>query len=354
MMNQNNNEERMVERVNVMRSSNLNLTGVTREFESSHNKINSYLATKLAKSTDGVYLSSFTKFEKFCTQNNVVALPSHPETIMTYFIQISEKSKSVSPVLTARSAIKRFNLLHRPNSKSPTDSSDVKDVVDSISRQYAKPVTKSQPTQKEFLNKLIDKYLSGDHLRNSDFKIGIDKWQVVAKSIVKFHCFARFEEAIDLKKSNFEFLSNGDVKVHFVKGKVTQRHDANDNVIAARNDFYCPVNVIKKYFVRIGSSLDHYFIPKIDNGNVYLTMPASYDYCLSELRKALKDIGVNNWKKFGEHSDRCGGISAAANAGVSLESIQMHARMKSAETVKMYFKQNQQTKRNISNVLNSI
>ena len=348
------NDLRMEERVNVMRSSSLNMAGVTKDFEDNFNKINGYLASKLAKSTDGRYLSSFKKFEQFCTEKNVLSLPSHPEVIMTYFIKISEKSKSVSSVLTARSAIKRFNLLYSPNVKSPTDSSDVKDMVDSISRKYAKPVIKSQPTQKEFLNKMIDKYLCGDHLRNGDFKIGIDKWEVVAKSVVKFHCFARFEEAIHLKKSDFEFLANGDIRINFLKGKVTQLHQANKNVIAASNDFYCPVNIIKKYFLRINSVIDHYFIPKIENGFVCLRMPAPYDYCLNQLRKALKEIGVQDWKKFGEHSDRCGGISAAVNAGVDMSSVQVHARMKSAETVKMYYKQNQQNERNISNVLNRI
>ena len=90
------NDLRMEERVNAMRSSSLNMAGVTKDFEDNFNKINGYLASKLAKSTDGKYLSSFKKFEQFCTENNVLSLPSHPEVIMTYFIKISEKSIDAS------------------------------------------------------------------------------------------------------------------------------------------------------------------------------------------------------------------------------------------------------------------
>ncbi len=348
-------DNEMLNLVKSVRTSSLNLTGVSEEFKKYHKKIDICISTKLALGSREQYLSAFSRFEKFCVDNNLIALPSHPEVIMTYFIKISEEKNSLSTVLMARAAINHVNKLFRADLPSPTDHPDVVSCVKSIEKRFSKPVKKSAPMSKQILDTMIDKVLQGDQLRDKNFLISIDKWQIVAKTVLKFNCMARFEEAVDLKKSSFEFLDNGDCKILFLKGKTNQTHDANENIIASIKDSpYCPVNILFKYFLRFGVKEDHLFMPQVKNGLVYLDEPASYRYCLDQLRLTLKDLGVPNWKDFGEHSDRCGGISAAANAGVSESVIQIHARMKSDKTPRLYIKRSMQQKRNISHLLNSL
>ncbi len=345
----------MLSLVQSVRTNSLNLSRVSEDFKKYHSKIDDCLSKKLAHSSREQYLSSFSRFEKFCNNNSIVALPSNPEVIMTYFIKISEEIQSASSVLMARSSINYVNKMFRPDLPSPTDHPDVASCVKSIEKRFSKPVKKSAPMNKKILDNMIDIVLQGDQLRNNNFKVGIDKWQIVAKSVLKFNCMARFEEAVDLKKSSFEFLDNGDCKILFLKGKTNQTHDSNENIIACiKNSPYCPVNILSKYFIWFGVKEDHLFMPQIKDGLVYLDEPAPYRYCLDQLRKTLKDLGVQNWKDFGEHSDRCGGISAAANAGVAESVIQVHARMKSDKTPKLYIKRSQQQKRNVSHLLNSL
>ena len=78
----------------------------------------------------------------------------------------------------------------------------------------------------------------------------------------------------------------------------------------------------------IESDLDHYFIPKIAHNLVYLDQPTFYPYCLNKFRNALFSIGISNFMDYGEHSDKIGGLSAAANAGCDTYALQVHGRLK--------------------------
>ena len=159
--------------------------------------------------------------------------------------------------------------IYQPHLPCPTDSLDISLVVRSIQRKLGKPVKKANPTTKPIIVKLIDT-LEGDQLLTSDFKKNIDIWQVVTKTVFKFYSFARFEEILILRKSDFLFFDNGDVEVTISKAKNNQFHEARTSYICKSDDKYCPVNLFKKYFLRIDSDLDHLFVPRISYDLVYL------------------------------------------------------------------------------------
>ena len=228
-------------------------------------------------------------------------------------------------------------------------------IVKSAKRQLSKPVTKSKPLKPEHLKLIIDKYLGLDHLNESNFNVLIDKWQIVAKTVLKFYCLARFEEVVELKRSQFEFLQNGTLKVTFLKAKNNQFHDSKATYISPSDNLrYCPVNIIKKYFLRINSSLDFYFVPRIAYKKVFLLEKTSYMYCLTKYRAVLRDIGVNDFLDYGEHSDKSGGLSAALNAGCDLYSLQRHGRWKSDQVLKQYHEQSFSLRTKVSNILNGM
>ena len=253
---------RIIRLVSSVRSrSNVNLAGVSEDFLKYYSKIDEAVASGVADSTNNAYYLSFNRFAKFCVQNNVPSLPSDPDVIITYFIKLSEEGKNVSPVLNARSAIRYYNLLQNPNIMSPTDRDDVARCVDGIQRKFGKPVKKREPMTMEIFRKIVDHQLKGDHLLNSNFNQPIGNWQVVAKTCLKLFTFARYEEAVDLKKSQFIFTEEGDCIVKFLKGKMNQFRNANESLITRNeNDLYCPVKILKKYlYNRINSSLDSLF-----------------------------------------------------------------------------------------------
>ncbi len=349
-----NRVKRLVKNV---RSSRINLSGVSEDFLKNYDQISDKLGSKLANSTEDQYYLSFSRFSEFCVQNNVVCLPSEPEVIMTYLIKVSQESKSAAAAFMARSAIRNYNLLHSPHVPSPTDSADVVMLIKCIRREFSHPVHKVEDMTKDILKRLIDFMLKGDQMREDEFFVGIDDWMIVAMTVLKFHTFARFEEAVELKKSSIVILPSGDIEVTFLKAKNNQFHDVGKCMIAAsdkKNDMFCPVRIISKYLLRIDSEIDHFFVPKISNGQVYLEEKASYGYCLDKYRRALRLCGVDNWKEFGEHSDRIGGLSAAANAGCSIEDLQVQGRWKSDAMVKIYHKRSLERKMKVSKVLNSL
>ena len=106
--------------------------------------------------------------------------------------------------------------------------------------------------------------------------------------------------------------------------------------------------------MRINLKKDHVFLPRIVNGSVYLQQKTSYMFCLNNFRKALKEVGVKVFMKFGEHSNKAGGLSEAANAGCLLHDLQIHGRWKSDSMPKMYCKRSLEARRTVSKVLNDL
>ena len=340
--------------ISSIRSSEFCLNGVSEEFVRNHRKINLTLSNSVKDGTlDGYYLA-FNRYADFCERNNVTSLPAHPEVIMTYFITIAEKGASENPVLQARSAIRFFSLLFRPDLPSPTDRHDVGLIVRSIKLRYSKPVKKVAAMTTDILRNMIDKVLDGEQFKTRNFSLPVSEWLVVVKSVIKFHCMARWEEAVELKKSSLNFLEDGDCIITFVKGKCNQFHDANQVTLAASGDKYCPVRILKTYLKVISFDSDHFLIPKISKGKVFLHQKAEYRYCLESFRKTLKKIGVTNFKEFGEHSDRVGALSLAANEGVSVDLLQVQGRWKSDSMPKLYHKRAKQMKRHISSLFNRV
>ena len=349
--------QRVKRLVNNVRSSGVNLNGVTEDFLKYYSLIGDKLAGAVAESSGNQYYLSFNRFAAFCVENNVPSLPSDPDIIMTYFIKVSQENKGAAAALMARSAIRYYNLLYRPDCVSPTDRSDVGMMMKCIRREFSKPVHKVEDMTKVILKKLIDEGLRGDQIRDTDFKESIITWMIVTKTVLKFYTFARFEEAVELKKSSFILLDSGDLEVTFLKAKNNQFHDVGKVIIAASEkecDPFCPVKVICTYFKRISSDLDHYFMPKFKAGSCFLLEKTAYQFCLDNYRRALRSIGVDNWKDFGEHSDRIGGLSAAANAGCALEDLQVHGRWRSDAMPKIYHKKSLQKKKKVTQVLNAL
>ena len=218
----------------------------------------------------------------------------------------------------------------------------VRMVVDSIVRLWAHPVVKKLPTTVVIVKKIVKKFIGLDYLKSkNNFNVSITDWRVAIKTIFKFVAIARFEEAIELKKNNFKLLPSGDLEVTFLKGKNYSCFDARTCVISKLDSQFCPVRLILKYFERLDFSkgVNRFFLPIVQskvvkragarrNIRVQVAVPGraiSYDTCSRQFKEALTAVGENA-SLFGEHSDRIGGLSAAANNDVPWEAVNAHGR----------------------------
>ena len=303
-------------------------------------KIPEYISSSLAIGTGNNYLLIWKSFELFCSNNKLVPLPASIDTISMYLIKKAEDNSSVAPALSARSAIKHYHLLKFPHLPSPTDNVRIKMIINSIKRKFSKPVKKSQPLSKENLHKLLN-YLIGKDLQSPHIlSSSLSNWRLAAKSVLKFCSFARFEEVIELKLSNFSFLHSGDVTVNFTKGKNNQFHECRSVLISKSDSIYNPVNIFRLYFQKLNCDSDFPFLPTLKTlftqsgtkccvKTIPTKEPMSYNAALRNLRQALSDIGLDS-SIYGEHSDKSGGLSTAGDCdNISLRDLQLHGRWKS-------------------------
>ena len=132
-----------------------------------------------------------------------------------------------------------------------------------------------------------------------------------------------------------------------MKAKNNQFHDAKTSMIAKydlERGKYCPVNIIRKYFILLNKpEADAFFLPKIVKNTPVLNVKASYSYCAKQFKLCLSKIGVDP-AGYGEHSDRTGGLSAAAAVGCTSADLQVHGRWKSDYAPKLYLKKTQEKK----------
>lgn len=326
------------------------------ELQELQKKIPTYLAGAVANSTADRYHGSFKRFCEFCVENNVLSLPSDPIIIMSYLIKVSENANSAAPALASKSAIRYYNLLHRPDLPSPTDAQNVIMVMKSIERKFSAPVKKSKGTSIEIVKKLIN-LLNNDPAKFCLFQSSVEDWQVVAKTVVKFYCFARFEEVVALKWSNVKILpQSGNLEITFLKAKNNQFHNAKTSIISKNllEPSYCPVNIILKYRLVLGKpQQDSFFLPKIVRNKIFFSEPTNYSYCIKKFKLCLQRIGVDP-TGFGEHSDRSGGLSTAFDAGCSLSEVQIHGRWRSECTPKLYLKKTEEKRSRVSDQLNAL
>ena len=235
----------------------------------------------------------------------------------------------------------------------------------SIRRKSSKLVVKRTPTSVNIVKKLVDKLLRGDHFKNSNVTVKIIVWRTVIKTIFKFTTVARFEEVVELRVlSSFELIDSGDLEVILLKGKNKQYFVPRKVIISKLQSDYDPVNLILKYFkvLKYPLSVNGVFLPvvvskKVTNkfslfsSTVWVPDPErsiSYNTCRSNFKAALIEIGEDP-KNFGEHSDKIGGCTAAANSeAVGPEDLRQHGRWKSDQIHNIYHKKSLQLRKKVT------
>ena len=118
-------------------------------------KLPEFLSSAKAPKTEQNYFLAWKRFEKFCDENNLVALPSQVEDVLVYFMSLAEDATTAAPVLQARSAIRHFNVIKEPSESPVTDNPLIGLVVESIERKFAHPVNKKKPTSVELVKKIV-------------------------------------------------------------------------------------------------------------------------------------------------------------------------------------------------------
>lgn len=289
------------------------------------------LAASRAKSTSVKYDRSFAAFELWCTQNEVKELPASAEVISSYLMSLYQNNAPFSRMESSFYAIKwRYDCNPRVVN-NPCDTKYLHNVLLGLKRLLSKPIVKKEPVTPEILRAIVAKFGCSGSL--------IDI-RLCAMVLLSYAGFLRHNELINIRRCDLEIF-NSHVNIFICQSKTDIFRQGAWVLIGATNSPTCPLAALNSYLDAAGlhNESDEDFLFRrasfLKSSNSHKLRPGqqlSYTRCLELFREALASVGLQP-KKFGLHSLRSGGASAAAAIGVPDRLFKKHGRWRS-ETAK--------------------
>ena len=285
-------------------------------------KLPSTVLQSRASSSAKKYTGAFKRWKSWAEEHNLTVFPASEHCVALYLQHLGEKLKSKSAV---EDAINALNWVHSlAGVQSPTHSPLVKATAEGLRRALARPVQKKTPMSVGILSEIVKDAESHPCLSNI---------RLAAVCLLAFSGFLRFDELIQLRPSDIT-ITDEMMAVKIRRSKTDQLRQGDEVLIARTPNSTCPVAMLERY-MRIADIDQHSelflfrAITKTKHGEK-LRSSGRITYCtLRELfRKKLVELGLPP-DRFGLHSLRAGGATAAANAGVQDRLFKRHGRWRS-------------------------
>ena len=305
-------------------------------------KIPQILKCSISQNTFKSYSSGFRKWSEWCKKYNLTAFPVEQRNLLLFMSDIKEKQSSVQ---TLNSVLYSISWIHGiAGLEDPCKADIVVKMKEGAKRILSRPCTQKEPLTIENLVKIVSVYgQDKDNLPNLRF---------VTMCVVGFYGFFRFDELFNLKRSNINFSENY-IEVNVERSKTdTLRHGSSVS-IAATGEITCPKLCLLNYFeaAKIPPDSENFiFRPIIKTSSGYKLdkkRKLSYTRTREIFLERLQDLGLDK-SKFGLHSLRSGGASAACKAGVSDRLIMKHGRWKSEKSKDRYIHETVQQKLSVT------
>ena len=270
--------------------------------------------------------------------------PATSTTISIYIGGLIQQGVSVAVLESHFYAIKWYHDMNF--TLNPCSDKFLSLLLEGGRRMLCKPIHKKEPITPEILHLIVSKY--------GDVK-DLSKLRVCVLCFLGFSGFLRFNELANLKVKNIVF-HNSHIQLSIEKSKTDIYRRGNTVVISKTGNELCPVTWLKKYLqvANLDSSPDSFIFRSVWFSKVQNTyklsknnVPLSYTRAREILLKALEDIGLDK-SKFGLHSLRSGGASAASNNGVSERLLKAHGRWSSDRSKDGYIKDTLQSQMAVS------
>ncbi|KAK6165269.1 hypothetical protein SNE40_022225 [Patella caerulea] len=154
-----------------------------------------------SKATNTVlkYSSGFMKWKRWALAHDISKrdiLPAKALHVALYLTTIIQDANYPSPVISAFYSIKWEHDV--TDFSSPTNSSIVKNMLESGKRKLAKPVGKKKPIKVEHLTKMYHSLHSADNLYSQ---------RTICACLLAFARFLRSNELLNLRRSDFQILT---------------------------------------------------------------------------------------------------------------------------------------------------
>lgn len=286
-----------------------------------------------APSTVKKYSGAFLRWKDWLTQKfEVECCPARPIQVSLYLTYLITKSSTSSPVEEAVNAISWAHQIACED--DPTQSAMVKQVVAGAKRILAHRSTKKEPITPEILSQLVDRFAGEE--------ADLDDVRVITWCLIGFAGFLRFSELAALKESDILIFPQH-MEIFIESSKTDQYRDGAWVVVARTSTKICPVTMSERYFSLggISGSPDLHLFRGITRSKKCVKLRRKGGLSYTRMRELLLEklvkIGLDP-KKYGLHSLRSGGATAAANAGVPDRLFKRHGRWRSENAKDGYVK----------------
>ena len=300
------------------------------------NDLPALLMSSKASSTTTKYQSSWGKWKDWAsTKSSVAVFPVDPFHFSLYIADLVKTGcKSVAD--SAAAAVKWVHSL--AGLPSPTDNSMVKIALQAFKRKTASPPVRKEPITSETLLKL---YESHGHPQAN-----LADLRILFVCFISYAGFLRYDDISSVTRKDCKIYGDR-MTIYISKSKSDQFRDGAEVVIARSFKPTCPVVVAERYFEAMGdpegSSLPVLRrLVKTKKGLIPSVHPLSYTRTREIVLVALKPL-VPDISKYGLHSLRSGGATAACNAHISPLLISKHGRWKTEKARNAYLKLDSQS-----------
>lgn len=300
-------------------------------------QIPSLIDASKSDSTLRKYKTYFSKFQNWCKMYDLDSLPASASTVSLY-ISFLVQANSSSSVLTA--TIYAIQWYHDKNLfPNPCYEKLVKLTAEGGRRILAKPfVNKKEPITIDIIEKIFKSKNDMDNLCHLRTRL---------ICVLGYAGFFRASELCSIKSSDIKFHDEYvEIKIRSSKTDIYRR--GNSVHIAKSNSPFCPYQCLKDYLrlADIRTHADEFIFRSVRffrNSRSYklslADKPLSYTSMREIFLRALSEVGEEP-RKFGLHSLRSGGATAAANADIPDRLFKAHGRWRSETAKDGYVKDN--------------
>ncbi|KAK3085138.1 hypothetical protein FSP39_024971 [Pinctada imbricata] len=265
-----------------------------------------------------------------------------------YIIHLTKNGNSATNIQSVCHAISWAHSM--AGVKDPCESDLVKLVKEGAIRETSRPIIKKEPVLPEHLIRLIDIF-ANDNCSLADLRIA-------CMCIVAYAGFLRFSELSQLQRQDIKIFQDHMI-INIKKSKTDKYKHGSDVCIARTNSKTCPVNILERYLCMadIKSDSNEFLFRSVSfckKTNCYklrkINSPISYTRTREIILGAFNTIGLDK-SKFGIHSLRSGGATAAATAGISDRLFKKHGRWRSENAKDGYVREDLLQKLSVSKSL---
>lgn len=306
-----------------------------------------------APSTVERYSRAFNEFKHWASNyEEIVTLPATSFSVSLYLEYLIESNCSSSKLDSAFYGIQWAHNIY--GLENPCNSGLLKHILEAGKRKLKKPIVKKEPVTNDMMMKLCSKYAADDS--------SLPNLRIAAICVTAYYGFLRFNELSNLRCHEVKFCTQGEtsfVELYISQSKTDIYRDGAKVLLAATRNCCCPFDILSRYVKVANIDLTSnqplfrnlQFLRSSNSYKLRSHGGLSYTRVRELVLEAFQSVGFSK-EKFGLHSLRSGGATAAANAGVNDRLFKRHGRWRSETAKDGYVKDNLESLLSVSRSLN--